>query len=137
MTVMSDQTSTSLNTRTSRSTSSSTSSMGSSYRLESVGEPEVEEMVVPSLGLEELEGRIHSYEGPLEYRALGKLGALKGWKKRWFRIAAGMIFYCNCFIVYLVMTYYWIDGVSKFDLRDKCNANELHCSCTVDTACCS
>ncbi len=65
--------------------------MGSSYRLESVGEPEVEEMVVPSLGLEELEGRIHSYEGPLEYRALGKLGALKGWKKRWFRIAAGMI----------------------------------------------
>lgn len=67
-----------------------TSSAGSSYRLDSTtSEPEREEMVAPSLGLEALEGRIHSYEGPLEYRAVGKLGALKGWKKRWFRIAAG------------------------------------------------
>lgn len=85
---MSNSTSTSLSTRAARS---STSSAGSSYRMDtgrhSSSEPE--DMVAPSLGLEELEGRIHSYEGPLEYRALGKLGALKGWKKRWFRIRAG------------------------------------------------
>ena len=73
--------------------------MGSSYRLDSVHVSEPEEMVAPSLGLEELEGRIHSYEGPLEYRALGKLGALKGWKKRWFRISPGRL---------LVMTD-WLD----------------------------
>ena len=89
---MTDHGQESASTRSSRSRSSS-SSIGSSYRLESVNtdnsEMNHEEMVAPSLGIEELEGRIHPYEGPLEYKAVGGLGALKGWKKRWFRVAGG------------------------------------------------
>lgn len=67
--------------------SSRSGSNDSSYRLESVNsEMSNEDLVVPSLGLDELEGRIHPYEGPLEYKPVGKLGALKSWKRRWFKV---------------------------------------------------
>ena len=61
-------------------------------RMEPTGEDardlDEREVEVPSLQLQDVEGRIHKYEGPLNRRT--KKAKLKhGWKKRWFRVTPG------------------------------------------------
>lgn len=46
------------------------------------------EVEVPSLQLQDVEGRIHKYEGPLS-RKIKKAKLKHGWKKRWFRVSPG------------------------------------------------
>ena len=45
------------------------------------------EVEAPSLQLQDVEGRIHQYEGLLSRRT--RKAKLKRWKKRWFRVAPG------------------------------------------------
>ena len=69
--------------------SSSSSSVGSSHLYYSSQDEDDSQLVQPSLALQELEGRIHPYEGFLDYKPAGKLTTFKKWKKRWFRVVAG------------------------------------------------
>lgn len=55
-------------------------------------EPEERSLERPSLQLQDVEGRIHKYEGMLSRMRKTKLRRTKlksGWKRRWFRVIPG------------------------------------------------
>lgn len=60
------------------------------WREESSASASEAELLVerPSLQLQDLEGRIHKYEGLLS-RKTKKATLKNGWKKRWFKVAPG------------------------------------------------
>lgn len=59
---------------------------------ESATDLELEQASVerPSLQLQDIEGRIHKYEGLLS-RKTKKVKLKNGWKRRWFRVSPGRL----------------------------------------------